>query len=114
MAKRAAARARKPGTRGSRQPAVKPLEHNILLTATLCLLALGAVMVYSASSARTLLQGHGDGTTYLVRYLAYGGAGFVALQLIARRGLDAVVALTGPLLAVAFACLVAVKLPGLG
>jgi cell division protein FtsW len=91
-----------------------PLEYNLLLTATLCLLALGAVMVYSASSARTLLQGQGDGTTYLVRYLVYGAAGFVALHFIARRGLDAVVRLTGPLLAFAFCCLVAVKLPGLG
>ena len=91
-----------------------PLEYNLLLTATLCLLALGAVMVYSASSARTLLQGQGDGTTYLVRYLIYGGAGFVAPQVIARRGLDAVVALTGPLLAFAFVCLVAVKVLGLG
>jgi cell division protein FtsW len=91
-----------------------PLEYNLLLTATLCLLALGAVMVYSASSARTLLQGQGDGTTYLVRYLAYGAAGFVALHVIARRGLDAVVAVTGPLLAFSFACLVAVKLPGFG
>jgi cell division protein FtsW len=91
-----------------------PLEYNLLLTATLCLLALGAVMVYSASSARTLLQGQGDGTTYLVRYLTYGAAGFVALHVIARRGLDAVVTLTGPLLAFAFAGLVAVKVPGLG
>jgi len=33
-------------------------------------------MVYSAR-ARTLLQGDGDGTTYLVRYVAYGGVGFV-------------------------------------
>jgi cell division protein FtsW len=101
---RAAARAR-------RKP---PLEYNLLLTATLCLLALGAVMVYSASSARTLLQGQGDGTTYLVRYVVYGAAGLVALHVIARRGLDAVVALTGPLLAFSFVCLVAVKLPGLG
>jgi cell division protein FtsW len=91
-----------------------PLEYNLLLTATLCLLALGAVMVYSASSARTLLQGDGDGTTYLVRYLVYGGAGFVALHVLARRGLDAVVRWTGPLLAFSFACLVAVKLPGMG
>src|SRR5919199_4911739 len=91
-----------------------PLEYNVLLTATLCLLALGAVMVYSASSARTLLQGQGDGTTYLVRYVVYGAIGFVALQVIARRGLDAVVRLTGPLLAFSFVCLVAVKLPGLG
>ena len=29
--------------------AASPLEYNILLTATLCLLAFGAVMVYSAS-----------------------------------------------------------------
>ena len=36
--------------------APKPVEYNILLTATLCLLAAGAVMVYSASSARTLLE----------------------------------------------------------
>src|SRR5829696_2966150 len=92
----------------------QPLEHRLLLTATLCLLALGAVMVYSASSARTLLQGDGDGTTYLVRYVTYGAVGFVALQLIARRGLDGVVALTGPLLIFAFVCLVAVKVPGLG
>jgi cell division protein FtsW len=91
-----------------------PLEYNLLLTATLCLLALGAVMVYSASSARTLLQGQGDGTTYLVRYVAYGALGFVALQVIARRGLDGVVRITGPLLAVAFACLLAVRVPGLG
>jgi cell division protein FtsW len=98
----------------ARAKAKPPLEYNLLLTATLCLLALGAVMVYSASSARTLLQGQGDGTTYLVRYVAYGAAGFVALQLIVRRGLDAVVALTGPLLVFAFFCLLAVKLPGLG
>jgi cell division protein FtsW len=104
---RAAARARP-------EKAKLPLEYNLLLTATLCLLALGAVMVYSASSARTLLQGQGDGTTYLVRYLVYGAIGFVALQVIARRGLDAVVKLTGPLLGFAFVCLVAVKLPGLG
>ena len=101
---RAAARAR-------RKP---PLEYNLLLTATLCLPALGAVMVYSASSARTLLQGQGDGTTYLVRYVVYGAIGFVALHVIARQGLDAVVRITGPLLAFSFVCLVAVKLPGLG
>ena len=33
----------------TRRPA-PPLEHRILTTATLCLLAFGAVMVYSASS----------------------------------------------------------------
>jgi cell division protein FtsW (lipid II flippase) len=34
----------------------KPVEYNILLTATLCLLAFGAVMVYSASSAKDALR----------------------------------------------------------
>ena len=96
------------------QAAKLPLEYNLLLTATLCLLALGAVMVYSASSARTLLQGQGDGTTYLVRYLVYGAVGFVALHVIARRGLDAVVALTGPLLAFSFALPGRGQAPGLG
>ncbi len=71
-------------------------------------------MVYSASSARTLLQGHGDGTTYLVRYLIYGALGLGVMHVLSRRGLDSVLRLTGPLLALAFARLVAVKLPGIG
>jgi cell division protein FtsW len=103
---RAAARA-KP------KPAL-PLEYNLLLTATLCLLAFGAVMVYSASSARSLLQGQGDGTAFLVKYVAYGGLGLVGMHLIARRGLDGVVKLTGPLLGFAFVCLLLVKIPGIG
>ena len=60
------------------------------MTATLCLLAGGAVMVYSASSARTLLQGQGDGTAYLVKYLAYGAVGLVMMHLLARHGLGLV------------------------
>ncbi len=47
----------------------QPLEHRILLTATLCLLAFGAVMVYSASSATTLLQGSGNGSGYLIKFV---------------------------------------------
>jgi cell division protein FtsW len=90
------------------------LEHNILLTATLCLLAAGAVMVFSASSARTLLSGQGDGTSFMIKYVGYGAVGFVLLQVIARRGLDIVPRVTGPLLAGAFVCLVLVKIPGIG
>ena len=56
-----------------------PLEYNILMTATLCLLAAGAVMVYSASSARTLLQGQGDGSAFLVKYVMYGAVGLVVM-----------------------------------
>ncbi len=92
----------------------QPLESNIILTATLCLLAFGAVMVYSSSSARTLLEGRGDGSAFLVRYVAYGAVGVVLMHVVSRRRLELVLRATGPLLVVAFACLVAVKVPGLG
>jgi len=91
----------------------QPLEYNILLTATLCLMAAGAVMVFSASSGRSTLQGQ-DGTGYLVRYVLYGAVGFVALQAIARTELERITRLTGPLLAAAFVMLVLVKIPGIG
>src|ERR1700712_2024106 len=91
-----------------------PIEHSILITATLCLLAVGAVMVFSASSARTLLSGQGDGTSFMVKYVTYGAVGFVLMQLIARRGLDLVLKATVPLLAGSFVALVLVKVPGFG
>ena len=46
-------------------------------------------MVYSASSARTLLEGQGDGTAYLVKYLMYGAVGLVVMHLLSRHGLAA-------------------------
>src|SRR3954453_19536737 len=92
----------------------QPLEHRILLTATLCLLAAGAVMVYSASSARTLLQGQGDGSSYLVKYVAYATLGLGVMHVLGRIGLDAVRRLTGPLLGFAFVTLLAVKVPHVG
>ena len=97
-----------------RSPAQQPLEHRLLLTATFCLLAGGAVMVYSASSARTLLEGHGNGTTYLVKYLSYGAVGLVAMHLLSRHGLEAVRRLTPALLLAAFVMLLAVLIPGVG
>jgi cell division protein FtsW len=92
----------------------QPLEHRMLLTATFCLLAGGAVMVYSASSARTLLEGHGDGTAYLVKYLMYGAVGLVLMQLLARHGLEAVRRITPMLLLASFVLLVLVLIPGFG
>jgi cell division protein FtsW len=94
--------------------APKPVEYNILLTATLCLLAAGAVMVYSASSARTLLEGQGDGTTYLVKYLIFGTIGLVVMQVLARGGLELLPRLTPALLLVSFVLLLAVLMPGIG
>jgi len=92
----------------------QPLEHRLLLTATFCLLAGGAVMVYSASSARTLLEGQGDGTAYLVKYLMYGAVGLVIMQLLARHGLEHVRRITPLLLVGAFGLLVLVLIPGFG
>lgn len=92
-----------------------PLEANLLLTVALCLLAAGAVMVYSASSARTLLEGHSDdGTTFLVRYLVIGSIGLAVLHLMARNGVAYALRFTTPLLGVAFALLLLVKVPGIG
>ena len=64
-----------------------PVEHNLLLTATLCLLAFGAVMVFSATSAPNVLQG-GDGTGYLVKYLTYGAVGLLVMHIMSRGGLE--------------------------
>ena len=55
----------------------RPVEYSILYTATLCLLAFGAVMVYSASSAESLLSGTGDPSFYLKRYVMFGLIGLV-------------------------------------
>jgi len=92
----------------------QPLEHRLLLTATFCLLAGGAVMVYSASSARTLLEGQGDGTMYLVKYLAYGSIGLVAMHLLSRYGLENVRKYTPWLVLGAFALMLLVLIPGIG
>src|SRR5215211_3643023 len=59
----------------SRTRRKRPMEYSLLYTATLCMLAAGAVMVYSASSAESLLQGPGDPAYYLKRYLACGIVG---------------------------------------
>jgi cell division protein FtsW len=101
-------------TAARRRKKQQPLEHRLLLTAILCLLAGGAVMVYSASSARTLLEGQGDGTAYLVKYLMYGSVGLVAMHVISRHGLKSAQRFTTPLLGIAFVLVLAVHVPGLG
>src|SRR3712207_6067627 len=101
--------------RRSRKARAKPpLEYSILYTATLCLIAAGAVMVYSASSAESLLDGSGDPSYFLKRYVAYGALGLLAMHLISRRGVGVVKKATGPLLAAGFALCVAVMVPGVG
>src|SRR3712207_9518583 len=100
--------------RRRRRPRVQqPLETRLLLTATFCRLAGGAVMVYSASSARTLLQGQGDGSAYLVKYVAYGAIGLAVMHGLSRRGLVAARRWTRALLFAAAALLVLVLIPGI-
>ena len=61
-------------------------EEQMLRTATLALIAFGAVMVYSASSGTSLLSDGGDSSEYLKRYLASAALGLVALSFFARHG----------------------------
>src|ERR1700736_4553753 len=104
-------RSRRPRTSAATQHS---LEHRILLTATLCLLAFGAVMVYSASSATTLLRGHGYGSGYLVKFLVYGALGLVVMRVLARDGVAKVQSITAPLLVVSFVLVLAVHIPHVG
>jgi cell division protein FtsW len=71
-------------------------EYNMMLTATLCLLALGAVMVFSASSTTRILQDGGlsDSAYYLKRTLLFGAVGLLIMHLAARHGLRVVRNLT--------------------
>lgn len=92
-----------------------PLEHRILMTAALCLLAFGAVMVYSASSPLGVLNGQGSGTGDFVRYLMFGGLGLIAMYVLERRGMVLLNRQLATLLLVgSFVLLVLVMLPGFG
>jgi cell division protein FtsW len=108
-----------PGTRAGRRGSSaargqQALEQRILVTATLCLLALGAVMVYSASSASRLLQGQGNGSSYLLKYLIYGALGLGLMRYLSRGGLARLQAFTGPLLIGSLVLVLAVHVPHLG
>ena len=95
--------------------AAPPLEYSLLLTATLCLLAIGAVMVFSASSATSVLaEGGGDGFYYLKRTLLFAAIGLAAMRLLSARGARLARFLTPALLAVSIALLLAVLIPGVG
>src|ERR1700740_3336486 len=100
--------------RMARQARKQTLEQRILLTATMCLLAYGAVMVYSASSATTLLQGHGTGSGYLVKVFSYVAPGLGAMRVLARDGVAKGHSITAPLLVASFVLVLAVHVPHIG
>src|SRR5438309_1249699 len=91
-----------------------PLEYSILYTATLCLIAAGAVMVYSASSASSLLEGSGDPAYYLKRYVLYAALGLIAMHVVSRKGLGLVKRATPTVLLAGFGLTIAAMLPGIG
>jgi cell division protein FtsW len=85
-------------------------EYNMLLTATLCLLALGAVMVFSASSTTKVLQegGLSSSAYYLKRTLIFGAIALVIMHVTARIELKRIRELTPLLLGASAFLLVAV------
>lgn len=96
--------------RSRSRAASPPPEYNLLLTATLCLLALGAVMVFSASSTTEVLsEGDlSDSAFYLQRTLLFGAVGLLVMHLTARHGLVPVRRLTPAILVGSLLLLVAV------
>jgi cell division protein FtsW len=88
---RARPKSKKKGRKRAKARAVST-EYSLLLTATLCLLAFGAVMVFSASSTTQVLQNGGlaDSAYYLQRTLLVGALGLVVMHFTARHGLLAI------------------------
>jgi cell division protein FtsW len=91
-----------------------PIEYSLLLTATLCLLAFGVVMVFSASSTTSLLGESGDASFYLKRTALFGIAGLLVLRVLSIRGVRLMRTLTPLLMGVSIVLLLAVMVPGVG
>lgn len=94
---------------------VFPAQQRAITTAVLVLVGLGAVMVYSASSAENALVSGGAGMGMFFRTIGFGLIpGAVACFLLQRYDLAKIRAFAGPLMLVAIGLLCAVMLPGLG
>ncbi len=93
-----------------------PLEHRILMTATMILIAYGAVMVYSASSGTGVIASGGYGTKEFLMYLLAAGIGLIAMRVLERYGLQLLnnTRIVTIMLFGSFALLLAVLVPGIG
>ncbi len=111
---RKGSKAKGKGAKKRARAAKLPPEYNMLLTATLCLLAFGAVMVFSASSTTKVLSDGGlsESAYYLKRTLLIGAVGLGLMHLVARHGLDSMRRLTPLFLAGTFFLLVVVLFAG--
>jgi cell division protein FtsW len=99
--------------RRKRAPALST-EYNLLLTVTLCLLAGGAVMVFSASSTTQVLSDGGlsNSAFYLKRTVIFGAVGLLVMHVFARHGLQLIRRITPALLILSFFLLLAVLVAG--
>jgi cell division protein FtsW len=103
------------GTTRSARRVAPPLEHRILMTATLCLLAFGAVMVYSASSSESVITSGGYGTSEFFMYLVAAAIGIAVMKIAETRGLTLVTErLLRLMLMAAFALMLLVLVPHIG
>lgn len=92
-----------------------PVEYQLLLTATLCLLALGAVMVFSASSATGVLsETGGGGFAYFKKVLIFGAIGLAVMRFASIKGARVGRAMTPLIVAVSIFLLFCVLVPGVG
>src|SRR2546423_3345934 len=119
MTTRAATAGKGPARKRSRTKAAAsagPSEYSMLLTATLCLLAFGAVMVFSASSTTQVLSNGGlaNSAFYLKRTVIFGLAGLLVMRLLAVNGVRLLRSLTPLLLGGSLFLLVVVLRIGSG
>ena len=104
---------RRPASKRKRRSAPS-VEYSMLLTSTLCLLALGVVMVFSASSTAQLLGESGDSAFYLKRTLICVVIGLAGMRILAAKGVAIAQNTTPLVLAIAFALSIVVLIPGIG
>ena len=92
-----------------------PLEHRILTTATMILVAYGAVMVYSASSPEGVIVSGGYGTGEFLMYLLAAALGLFSMRVLEWYGLQIFNERVLRLLLIGtFVLLLAVMVPGIG
>lgn len=96
------------GTNSKAVRSDRSLDEQVLWLLTFALFAFGAVMVYSASSGNAALRVDGDPAGYLKRYLLIGGAGLIAMRIIAQLDLNIVRKWTPRVLAISIVLLIAV------
>lgn len=92
----------------------KPPEYGLMVTAALALLAIGIVMVFSASSVSMVLGQSGDEFFFLKRMLPAVGIGLLVFWIATRVGGQVVYGIAGALLAVAIFLSLITLIPGIG